>query len=201
MKKGKLILAAVALLALFFIGGTMAYFTDTDTATNTFTLGNVDIELTETNWVASNAEGLLPGATVAKNPAINNVGTSPAYVFLEVVEPCYNNVKTFEYTVDSAWTSISGGTCAANTGISTATTVYAYGTSSAMSTLNASASTTALFPNVTLKSTLDENTIIALRNAATDPQNPVPFEITVNAYGIQSQNLASNAPSSVWANF
>jgi len=201
MKKRKIILAAVALLALFFIGGTMAYFTDQEHAVNTFTLGNVDITLTETSWDSTNAEGLLPGATVAKNPVINNVGTSPAYVFLEVIEPCYDNVKIFEYTPDSGWVSISGGSCAASSGISTATTVYAYGTASAMTTLNASASTSALFSSVTLKSTLDETAINTLRQAAADTNNPVPVQITVNAYAIQKDNLASAVPSTVWANF
>ncbi len=37
----------VALLAIAVIGGTLAYFTDTDEATNTFTVGKVKIELLE----------------------------------------------------------------------------------------------------------------------------------------------------------
>lgn len=38
---------AVAMLAVAVIGGTLAYFTDTDSADNTFTVGNVQIALNE----------------------------------------------------------------------------------------------------------------------------------------------------------
>lgn len=47
-KKKILVLAvSVALVAILAIGGSLAYFTDTDEATNTFTVGNVDITLIE----------------------------------------------------------------------------------------------------------------------------------------------------------
>ncbi|MDO5323968.1 MAG: TasA family protein, partial [Clostridia bacterium] len=50
-KKKVLVLAvSVCLVAILAIGGTLAYFTDTDAKTNTFTVGNVDITLTEPNW-------------------------------------------------------------------------------------------------------------------------------------------------------
>ena len=37
----------VCMLAIAVVGGTLAYFTDTDDAVNTFTAGNVEIDLTE----------------------------------------------------------------------------------------------------------------------------------------------------------
>ena len=40
---------ALGALALILSAGTLAYFSDTDTATNTFTLGKVEIELKETD--------------------------------------------------------------------------------------------------------------------------------------------------------
>lgn len=46
-KKVTAIALAVCILAVAVIGATMAYFTDTDSKTNTFTFGGVDIELTE----------------------------------------------------------------------------------------------------------------------------------------------------------
>lgn len=46
-KKITAVALVVALLAVGIIGGTLAYFTDTDDATNTFTAGNVKIELIE----------------------------------------------------------------------------------------------------------------------------------------------------------
>lgn len=47
-KKGALIISAIALVALIVVGGTLAYFTSQDTATNVFTLGKVKGDLTET---------------------------------------------------------------------------------------------------------------------------------------------------------
>lgn len=56
----------VALLAVAVIGGTLAYFTDTATATNTFTSGKVDITLSETDHDGSpfvSGQKLLPAPT------------------------------------------------------------------------------------------------------------------------------------------
>ena len=47
-KKGAILISALALIAVIVIGGTLAYFTDTDDAQNVFTLGNVQGDLTET---------------------------------------------------------------------------------------------------------------------------------------------------------
>ena len=49
MKKKTILVAAIAvmLVAALVVGGTLAYFTDKDDATNTFTVGNVSINLIE----------------------------------------------------------------------------------------------------------------------------------------------------------
>lgn len=49
MKKKTILVAAIAvmLVAALVVGGTLAYFTDKDNATNTFTVGNVKIDLLE----------------------------------------------------------------------------------------------------------------------------------------------------------
>ena len=49
MNKRKLLLVALALsmVAILAVGGTLAYFTDTDFETNVFTVGNVQIDLIE----------------------------------------------------------------------------------------------------------------------------------------------------------
>lgn len=52
----------VALLAIAIVGGTLAYFTDTKSATNTFTVGNVKIELLESKLHRENA-GVENGTT------------------------------------------------------------------------------------------------------------------------------------------
>lgn len=57
MKKKKILIAIAALciMATIAIGGTLAYLTDTKTATNTFTVGNVKIELLESQYHRVNA--------------------------------------------------------------------------------------------------------------------------------------------------
>ena len=54
----------VAMLAVAIVGGSLAYFTDTKSATNTFTVGNVKIELLESQYHRVNAgKGNATGET------------------------------------------------------------------------------------------------------------------------------------------
>lgn len=55
MKKTIAIVALVVLVAVASVLGTLAYLTDTKKVENTFTMGNVQIKLDETN--ANNPEG------------------------------------------------------------------------------------------------------------------------------------------------
>ena len=52
MKNRKMVkgIALAAMVAALAAGGTAAYLTDFETATNSFTIGKVDIELDEPNW-------------------------------------------------------------------------------------------------------------------------------------------------------
>ena len=54
-KKITAICLCVALLAIAIVGATLAYFTDTKSATNTFTVGNVKIKLLESSLHRENA--------------------------------------------------------------------------------------------------------------------------------------------------
>ena len=81
------ILLCVTLVALAAIGATFAYLTDTKTVNNTFTMGNVAINLDETNVndptgdrVTSNAYNVYPGAVVTKDPIVHNTGKNAAYI-------------------------------------------------------------------------------------------------------------------------
>lgn len=88
MKKKMLVTTMVTLLvAIALIGTTLAYFTDTKEATNTFTVGNVKIELTEPNWDASGSEdapAVYPGEPLKKDPTVENVGANPAFIRVKV---------------------------------------------------------------------------------------------------------------------
>ena len=86
MKKKLLSLCLVLALALTAIGGTLAYFTDTtEVVKNEFTVGNVDIELTEPEWPDGFIGNLMPGVNIAKDPTIT-VGekSQDCYVFLKM---------------------------------------------------------------------------------------------------------------------
>ena len=86
MKKKILALCVVvSLAAVAIIGGTLAYFTDTDTATNVFTSGDIKIELLEDFPVNK----LLPGEKNAlkKEVKVKNTGTEEAYLWIELWIP------------------------------------------------------------------------------------------------------------------
>lgn len=85
MNKRKLVLLAVALVmvAILGMGSTLAYLTDEETATNVFTVGNVDIVLEE-NFTDNK---LLPGIDVNKDVRVKNVGTEDAFVRVHIAIP------------------------------------------------------------------------------------------------------------------
>ena len=89
MKKKIVAIALVACLALTVIAGaTLAYFTDkTEVEENVFTVGNVDITLTEPKWDANgtqDAPEVYPGEKLAKDPTVENVGANPCFVRIKV---------------------------------------------------------------------------------------------------------------------
>ena len=61
-KKLTAIFLCVALVAIAIVGASLAYFTDTKSATNTFTVGNVEIKLLESSLHRENA-GVANGTT------------------------------------------------------------------------------------------------------------------------------------------
>ena len=85
MKKKILALCLVVALAVTaVVGGTLAYFTDTDAKTNTFTTGKVDITLNET--FEEQTAKLLPGKDIAKIVNVTN-NEEDAYVRLHIAFP------------------------------------------------------------------------------------------------------------------
>ena len=86
-KKITAIFLCVALVAIAIVGASLAYFTDSKTAENTFTMGDVKIKLDETNVndptgdrVTSNTYNTYPGAVVTKDPIVHNTGKNAAYI-------------------------------------------------------------------------------------------------------------------------
>ena len=110
-KKLTAIALVVALLAVAVIGGTLAYFTDTDSAKNTFTVGNVKIDLieqekTEQGLVDFEQDKLLvpgksnDGNAVSKIVTVKNTGKNDAWVWVDLKIPAY--LVSNEYPTDES---------------------------------------------------------------------------------------------------
>ena len=194
MKKRQTIIAALVLALLLLIGGAIAYFTDTDSKENKFTLGKVDIELLEPSFVEENAKDLVPGASVAKDPQIKNKGKNDAYVFLKVSVDCAGTRGLFTYEVNDGWTLLEGSD-SCQEGDGKIQKVYYYG-SGDLAVLGKGETSGALFDRVTL--------VTDLVQAEADAINLVgdPVLVNVEAFGIQADGLtAPVTPAAVWANF
>lgn len=92
MKKKILALGVcTAMLATAIVGGTMAYFTDTDQAENVFTVGNIDIDLHEYKEDGTTpfeeVKNIMPGMTYGKVVNVENTGKNDAYVRVKIVIP------------------------------------------------------------------------------------------------------------------
>ncbi len=86
--KRKLFSLAVIAMCLSIVGtGTLAYFTDSTTAHNVITTGNIDIELIETKAdgsIFTDVIGVMPGTSVSKIVEVKNVGDNAAWVRVNV---------------------------------------------------------------------------------------------------------------------
>ena len=87
MKKIAILALALCMVAAIAVTGTIAYFVDSEDATNTFTVGNVDIELTEPKWDSEGSEDapeVYPTEALAKDPTVTNIGDNPCFVRVSV---------------------------------------------------------------------------------------------------------------------
>lgn len=187
-KKITAIFLCVALVAIAIVGASLAYFTDTKTATNTFTMGDVKITLDEANAngegrVTSNEYNVYPGAVVTKDPTVHNTGKNAAWIRAKVeVKGWVTNREKYpnymagelgdslQYLIDrlgEGWSFVSA--TAANEDV---TFVLKYDT-----TLAAGADTTAMFQQVKVPAGLEN----------TDEFGT----ITVKADAIQADGLAT----------
>lgn len=104
----KKIVALLLALALVFggaVGGTIAWLTDvTAEVKNTFTVGDINIELTETKTTFK----MVPGSDIDKDPKVTVKANSEAcWLFVEITDSA--NLSTYiTYTVDTGWTKGTG---------------------------------------------------------------------------------------------
>lgn len=121
MNKRKIMSLALGLcmVAILAVGGTLAYFKDTDAAANVFTVGNVDIKLEEDFEQNSklvpatvSADGKLNNTVKKEVSVTNKEGSEDAYVRVHIAIPqilddgadtfnASKNVLHFNYAPDS----------------------------------------------------------------------------------------------------
>lgn len=92
-KKILSVVLVIALVAITVVGSSLAYFTDkTDTKTNAFTMGDVDIELYEPDWSENTDTTLMPSKSFDKDPYIGvKEGSQDTWVFMEVSVNKFNS--------------------------------------------------------------------------------------------------------------
>lgn len=213
MKKKSLskVILATALVGCMFVGAISAYFTDADTATNTFTVGKIEIDLQEPEWEPPT--DIVPEQEFEKDPQVKNTGINDAYVFVEVVVP-YANVVTanedgtknaaadtelFSYDVKDGWVEV--GTPVKDETAKTVTHLYAYGTADAMTAVAAGVTTDSVFDYIKFANIVEDQSI-----------ETTTLDVVVNAYAIQTTNIndgkdaldgnnadGATAPDAVWA--
>lgn len=171
MKKKTLALVlALTLLVAGVVGGTLAWLTDqTAEVKNTFTVGDINIGLTETTTDYK----MVPGNTIAKDPTVTVKAESEAcWLFVKVTES--ENLDTFiTYAIAEGWTKLQDGVYYREVPASAADQTF--------SVLAGDA--------VTVKSDVTKT---MLETAKTDAPT-----LTFQAYAVQKDNVAS--ASDAWA--
>lgn len=117
MKNGKLrkhsgvtvktvtVILAMVLILGCVIGGTVAWLTDrTDSVVNTFTVGDINIDLTET----TDDFKMVPGSTISKDPKVTvRAGSEACWLFVKV-EKSANLDSFITYAIADGWTALPG---------------------------------------------------------------------------------------------
>lgn len=173
--KTLIVALAVMLVVGCAVGGTLAWLTDTTgPVVNTFTVGNIDIDLAETTTDYK----MVPGATISKDPKVTvKSGSEACWLFVQVTES--DNLGSFiSYTVDSNWTALSG-----------VSGVYYREVAAATADVEFSVLTN---NQVTVKDTVTKDMMDAITaGTATDPT------LTFKAYAVQKAGVATVADA--WA--
>lgn len=187
-KRSATIFTALALALSLTIGGSIAYLTDSEHTDNHFTVGKVDIELTEPNWDEDENQELEAGADVEKDPTLTNVGINDAYVYLEVQIPMADVItaaadgtrlndgepvhqQLFTFRADADWTLLQQEELNGNM-------VYTY---SYNKILAPTQSTSPLFTSVTFA------------NVAEGQIDGNEYDIPVSGFAIQTSNTGDGS--------
>lgn len=105
MKKTVIAVTALILIACCAVGSTLAWLIDrTEKVVNTFTVGDINITLTET----AREYKMIPGNTIDKDPTVTVEKNSEAcWLFVKIEKSAnFDTFMTFE--VADGWTALTG---------------------------------------------------------------------------------------------
>ena len=102
MNRTKLRLLALALASFTVIAGLAAYFTSSDTVTNTFSAAKLRIQVTEPHWTDNPT--IVPDEVIPKDPYITNTDAVSAYVFMQVTVPVQDVIYELDTDADDKGT-------------------------------------------------------------------------------------------------
>ena len=106
-KKATIAVVALALVLCFAIGGTLAWLVDkSDAVVNTFTYGDINIDLSETT---GNEYKMIPGNDITKDPKVTVEANSEAcWLFVKVEKSATYDSYLADYTIADGWTALDG---------------------------------------------------------------------------------------------
>ena len=82
--------ASVVMVGAMAFGGAVAYLTDNEQTTNTFTVGKVQVDLEEPKYpgnASAEVTNIVPNQEIDKNPMVENTGKNEAIVYASVSIP------------------------------------------------------------------------------------------------------------------
>lgn len=219
MKKHLSTILLVALVAAISIGATLAYLTDTDEAVNTFTVGNVEIELDEAkvdeygtkdpdaDRVAGNNYKLIPGHSYVKDPTVTvKEGSEKAYVRMlvtfnysaeldDIFEPNGADLITIFNGYDSTKWKLNDVTEDVENNLRT----YEFRYKEAVTASDADVSLEALFEGFKVPENITKEQLATLVTLDGNGVITDQFKITVVAHAIQADGFAD--ADAAWAKF
>ncbi len=108
---GRLFVLMLALVLVLgcAVGGTVAWLVaKTDPVVNTFTYGDINIDLTETKPTNQQAK-IIPGVDIEKDPKVTvKAGSEACWLFVKVEEEGTFVANKVTYSVDDGWTKGNG---------------------------------------------------------------------------------------------
>ncbi|MGM9546895.1 MAG: SipW-dependent-type signal peptide-containing protein [Oscillospiraceae bacterium] len=202
--KALLLSLCAVLLVVASVMGTMAYLTSSDTVTNTFTVGKVEIKLDETDVtnptgprVQANSYKLLPGLTYTKDPTVTvKAGSEPSYVKMTVTFTKAKELDAIFAPSGADMTSIFNGYDSTNwidkgntEDTDTNTRTYEFWYKETVDARTANVVLDALFDSITVPGSITKEQLKTIDG----------MTITVNAYAIQADGFTGAADA--WSHF